>query len=417
MATRSKVSLLLFIGSIAFGSSLKAQVRPNINGGDPTSTEIAAKKLYERLTGTRIPLDSPILVQMVAQLDKGDKLGAARIATADPDFYNTTVKAMALEMSTRNETVTTPLNDMVATIIGMTRDKIDARQMLTGNFHYRGSVPGVFVEPMPTQNIITSFMYSNEHYIYLDSHRIDLFKSLYRVDNQPLVADPALYLNVDPAGVLTSQTFMREHAVAGTNRRIVEYAFREFLCVPINQWADSGASDARVGQDINRFPGGDHNKYLTSCKACHSVMDGFRGAFAKWDSNGIFVSSDSASTGPSSIAFKYGRNQMVFQDGYETKDDSFVNYANRSTNATLFGWRGTNVASGKGAQGFGQLLANSRRFSQCMAKRVFKTVCKKSLPEAKEKSLLSTWGDEFEASGYQLKNLFEAISIKPECLG
>ena len=414
---------MLFAGAIVFSSHLQAQVRPNPNGGDPTATQIAARKLYERLTGTRIPLDSPVLTQMVSQLDKGDKLGAARIATADPDFYNTTVKTMALEMSTRNETLTTPLNDMVATIIGITRDKLDARQMLTGNFYYRG--PASVTVKSPEQELQYYFLLSNDHYADLEDKRIDLSKYLFRVNSQPLIIGSGsngfiFGVNVDPAGVLTSQTFMKEHAVAGTNRRVIEYAFREFLCVPINQWADSGASDARVGVDVNRFPGGNHTKYLTSCKACHSVMDGFRGAFAKWSSDGNMVSNLASSNDPNIQRFidnKYLRNSSVFPDGYVTKDDSFVNYANRSANESLFGWRGSNIASGNGAQGFGQMLANSKRFSQCMAKRVFKTVCKKSLPEDKEKALLSTWGNEFEASGYQLKDLFEAISIKPECLG
>ncbi|MGE5087054.1 MAG: hypothetical protein ACM3MG_12185 [Bacillota bacterium] len=416
-----KASAALLLAVIFFGTQGPAQVRPNLSGGDPTDTQLIAKKLYERLVSTKISLDDPILAQMTALLEKGDKLGAARIATADPNFYNTTVKTMALEMSNRDETIKVPLNDMVATIIGITRDKLDARSMLTGNFYYRA--PSTVGSTLLSVDMRTGFMYANDHYQALDNYRIDLMKNLYRVNSQPLVigdgtTDVIIGENPDYAGVLTSRNFMVEHATGGTNRRIVEYAFREFLCVPINQWADSGASDARVGRDVNRFPGGDHNKYLTTCKACHSVMDGFRGAFALWTAgSGVVGNSQAIPNADQLPGPKYSRNFKVFPDGYVTVDNSFVNFANRPANASLFGWRGDNTTSGNGAKDFGKLLANSRRFSQCMAKRVYKTVCKKPLPADKEKDLLSTWGDEFEASGYMLKNLFESISVKPECLG
>ena len=48
------------------------------------------------------------------------------------------VKDFAMRMSNRDETVDADLNDFVATIIGATRDEIDSRTLLYGNFYYRG---------------------------------------------------------------------------------------------------------------------------------------------------------------------------------------------------------------------------------------------------------------------------------------
>ncbi|RYZ67093.1 MAG: hypothetical protein EOP09_11630 [Proteobacteria bacterium] len=168
-------------------------------------------------------------------------------------------------------------------------------------------------------------------------------------------------------------------------------------------------------------------KYETSCKGCHTVMDGFRGAFAKWDftGNGGLVNSAVHPRGNGAfqidadargIITKMNRNNNVFPSGFITMDSSFVNNAIRPANADLFGWRG-NAASGVGVKDFGTVVSNSKRFSQCMAKRVYETVCRKTVDESAMKMKLATWGDDFEKSGYKLKALFENISVKPECLG
>jgi hypothetical protein len=403
-----------------------AQVKPNIMAADPTAMEQKARKIYERLTGTKLPVDSPVIAQMVALLNKGDLAGAAQIATADPNFLNITVKLMALEMSTRDETIKTPLNDMVAGIIGVTRDQTDARELLTGNFYYMGSGTGV------RSNLVADLLLSNNHYADLESTRQNLATNLVRVEGQQIATSTtASVANPDPAGVLTSRAFMGAHALMGTNRRLVEYTFREFACVPLSEWADTGASDLRIGRDIDRFPAGDHMKYLTSCKGCHTVMDGFRGAFANWDFDGLGIKNSTVNTkgnnpgdfviaaDANNVATKMNRNNNIFPSGYVMTNNSWVNNAIRPANASFFEWRGTSQAatlSGNGVKSFGTLVANSRRFSQCMTKRVYKAVCRKELDVIANKDKLKQWGDEFEASGYKLKKLFETVATKPECL-
>lgn len=396
------------------------QVKPNISGTEPSAVQIKAKKLYERLTGTKVALDSPAISQIVNLMNNGDMMGAAKVATADPNFYNITVKLMALKMSTREETIKTKLNDFAASFIGITRDKRDARELLTGNFYYSGSGDGI------RSNIVADILTSNNHYEDLEKARIDLSKNLVRQEGQLIAtSDTATVASPDPAGVLTLRGFMGAHAIAGTNRRLVEYTFREFMCVPLDSWADTAASDARIGRDIDRFPAGDHNKFATSCKGCHTVMDGFRGAFAKWDftSRGVKHSAVNPRGGGAfdidvdgqGVVTKMNRNSAVFPSGYVTTNDSFINNATRPNNRALFEWRGP-ASAGNGTKAFGTIVANSRRFSQCMAKRVFETVCRKSFDAVKDRETLALWGDEFEASGYKLKNLFESVAVKSQCL-
>lgn len=401
--------------------SAYAQVKPDVMAGELSATHLKAKKIYERLTGTKMPADSPALSQMATLIQQGDLVGAARVATQDANFYNITVKLMALPLSTREESLKTPFNDFAASFIGVTRDGRDARELLTGNFYYRGSGANV------RSNLNADILLSNNHYEDLELRRVDLSTNLVRVEGQVLATSAtATAPNPDPAGVLTSRTFMGAHALMGTNRRLLEYTFREFMCVPLTNWADTSASDARIGRDIDRFPAGDHMKFQTSCKGCHTVMDGFRGAFAKWDFTGTGVLNSAVhQTGNGNfripadargVVNKMNQNNTIFPSGYVVVDNSFVNNATRPSNAEFFGWRG-NALSGTGTNQFGTVVANSRRFSQCMAKRVFETVCRRSIDDSKDKAKLVKWGDEFEASGYKLKSLFESIAVKTECLG
>lgn len=418
---------LIILGMGTGTNSANAQVKPVLTAADPSAMELKARKIYERLTGTKLPADSPVVAQMVTLLNKGDVEGAAKIATADDNFLNITVKLWALKLSTRDETIKTELNDFVASYIGVTRDELDARQLLQGNFYYRGKTGLTGVRG----DLVPDLLISNNHYIDLEKTRTNLAQNLVRVNGQQIATSATTSVaNPDPAGVITSRAFMSAHALMGTNRRLVEYSFREFMCVPLQDWADTGGSDLRIGRDIDRFPGGDHMKFLTSCKGCHTVMDGFRGAFAKWDvgdtplgikhsdvntragSSGDYQIAVNTTTG---VVVKMNRNNTVFPSGYVTTDDSFLNNAIREKNANFFEWRGS-AMSGNGAKGFATVISNSRRFSQCMAKQVFETVCRRTFDTVNDADKLKTWGVEFENSGYKIKSLFEKMAAKPGCL-
>jgi hypothetical protein len=399
--------------------------------------------LLERLTGVQWAGDSAVVQQAATMVAAGNRNQAAALAVQQPQFLNVVVKNMALEMSTREETIRLPLNDFTATIMGVVRDNTDFREVLYGNFIYVGDptripadIPNVTNDP----NIFaTEVLESNDHYVDLDSkvRKIDVGASLLRLNTQRVITNivqtdgqPDAYTltavpPADVAGVLTTRTWLGAHAIAGTNRRPFEYTVRQFLCMPIEGIADAGASDLRIGRDIDRFPGGDHMKFQTSCKSCHTVMDGFRGAWAHWDFEGDIDDGNAnhaqlrqRNSDNNRVVTKMNRNNTVYPGGYITTNNSWVNNAIRGVNASTMGWRGldgrTPANEGQGLNQFGRLIANSKRFSTCMAKHAFKAVCRKDLPDT-ELSVYSSLGDQFEARSYSMRDLFQLAALHPRC--
>ncbi len=383
-----------------------------------------AQWMLERITGVKWPANSPAIDDMANRIQSGDRVGAAEIAVSKPQFLNVTVKQMALKLSTREETVSADFNDFVAAFMGVTRDQTDARELLTGNFYYRG-------QTTVSNALIPDILMSNNHYLELNK-LADIGAALQRVDGQVVATSPtATAANPDPAGVLTSRAFLSAHAVAGTNRRMIEYTFREFMCAKIENFADTNAPENRIGRDISRSPGGDPQKFQTSCKGCHTQMDGFRGAFAKWDFSptqnvASYVGLSTGNFAPllaqnNLVVSKLNRDRqpnifIEFPTGYVTSNDSWVNNSNHGTNALRFGWTGSNVAGGSGARTFGDLIAKSNRFSTCMAKHVWDSVCKYNLPEAEAEILYVSLGMKFAGDNqFKLRELFKTVAAHPKC--
>lgn len=413
--------------------------------------EAEAKWLLERLTGVKWPASSAPYAQVLEKVRAGQKQEAAEIATQQAQFINVTVREFAAKMSTRDESVREQLNDFTATVMGVTRDNTDARHLLYGNFLYKGDQAR-----LTGLNITDDVHRNNNHYAQMVQNSVNLKDALIRVDGQRLATGPvptppvtvpptppdvtaALVANPDPAGILTSRAWISSHAIAGTNRRLVEYTFRQFMCVSMAEWADTASFDTRVGRDIDRAPGGDPQRYLTTCKGCHTGMDGFRGAFARWDyrdqGNGLGVAAHSQSgatdnnyrapADANQVVNKMNVNNTVYPGGFAVTNDSFVNYTDRlnSQNALNFGWRtpapdSDPVLSSRttGVHAFGRLIAGSRRFNQCMAKRVWDSVCKHELSEAEMDAVYVSLGMQFESSlNFNLRKLFEAVAIHPKC--
>jgi hypothetical protein len=383
------------------------------------------KKLLERMSSTKVSADDPLLQQVAAKLRAGDPIGAAALAQTHPNFLNTTVKLMALKMSTREETIRIPLNDFAASFMGVTRDQLDARLLLTGNFFYMADPTKLPAGVTVRSDMAKDILSSDNHYTDLDVPGIDAGAVLMKVDGQKVLdGSGAVVDNPDPAGVLTSRAFMGAHAVAGTNRRPVQYTFQEFMCVPIQDWSDISASDQRIGRDVDRYPGGDPVKFSTTCKGCHTQMDSFRGAFAYWDvtGSGVLANSMAGTKVPgglfdkNKVSTKMNKNNTVFPGGFVMVNNSWVNNSLNAGNAALFGWRG-GVAGGNGVNSFATIVSNSQRFSQCMVKRVYDAVCRTSLDPAQNMSFLQQYAQQFEQSGYNLKKLFQNVAVSSQCLG
>lgn len=384
--------------------------------------KIEAKRLLERISGTKVSASHPFIPEMATYIEMGLWYEAAEVALNHPNFLNVTVKQMALKMSTREESIQTEFNDFAAMFIGVVRDQIDARQLLTGNFHYRANpekIPsGINVRAEFESHIVKS----NTHYEDLDRLDLDLGEILMPGTGQMIMQSRTntVVYNPDPAGLLTTRAFMGAHTAAGTNRRPVEYTFRQFMCSPIEEWADTSVSDARVGRDIDRYPGGDHSKFQVSCKGCHTVMDGFRGAFAKWDFSGSFILNRDVQVRSNGeleggVVGKMNQNRDVFPAGFVTEDSSFVNNAIGQSNQILFGWRSA-VDRGYGVKDFGKMVSESRRFSECMVKRVFDSVCRKSISIKDQADFVREYADHFESQGYNLRKLYRMLSVTKECV-
>jgi hypothetical protein len=410
-----------------------------------------AQKMFGRLAGMAVPVDHPDVIKMEAHLAAGRPLEAAKVVTGDkgsnvsghPGFYNIVVKQFGLLMSNRQETIRANLNDMAATVVGVTRDETNAKELLTGDYFYMGDASKIPV----SSDLKSDVLESNRHFQQLDdpTQSWDLGKVLVRIEGQRMVRNESgdIVPHPDPGGVLTSRAFMSEHAIAGTNRRLVEYAFRSFMCTPMNEMADTSGSTTRIGRDVDRRPGGDASKFETTCKGCHSVMDGFRGAFAKFDfsdglvkhsgvhgvkssdmdkygfsNNGPFSLRDPDTNNVTGIVQKLNHNQNVFPAGHQVLDDSFVNNAIGVRNREWFGWQGENARGGVGVGQFGRMIADSNRFPQCMAKRVYEAICLPSSTYDYQaiKDGLNRYADSFVKSNYNLKKLFQEMATNTACI-
>ena len=397
-------------------------VTPQI-GAPITADRKKASIIFQRLAGVKTPIDDPRLGEMEALIRQKRDIEAADIAITDHNFYNVTVRDFGARMSTREETVKAPLSDFVAGVIGVTADESDAKDLLTGNFYYRGDP----LKTLVADNLVADFLESNDHYEELEEAGYNLGRVLVRVDGQKAVDSTGNAVDhPDPAGVLTSRAFMEAHAIAGTNRRLVEFSFRQFLCIPMEQWADTSNPDGHIGRDVDRFPGGSNSKFQVSCKGCHSGMDALRTAFAEVDFEDDIVKHgrllprgggdlrmDQDRNIPG-IALKMNRNGNVYPNGYITRSPAWINNAVRGANKSYFGWRGS--LSGVGVGAFGKMMSESEAFSRCMVKRVYRSVCKREVT-AGEAGLVRALGSEFERQNYNLKWLFKKVAVNRACIG
>ncbi|MEN0059949.1 MAG: DUF1585 domain-containing protein [Bdellovibrio sp.] len=384
-----------------------------------------AQSIYQRITSSKTPVTNPILKEMEQLILSGDAVGAAALASQEPSFYNITVKDFAARMSNRDETINVPLNDFTATIIGAVRDDISAQKLLSEDMVYVANPQKAAVP----SDVVDDMLRSNNHYEALSNGRYDLSKVLVRTTQKVFDGKGAVN-NPTPAGLLTTRQWLAAHAVAGTNRRLVEFSLRQFLCTPLEKAADSMGPDDVVARDIDRYPGGVHSKYTSNCRSCHTIMDGLRPAFAHFTYSNSFVKhsyvvpvaamdeDEDQSLGmkqqPRYIASKLNHNETVYPEGRITTDDRWVNNANRGLNATHFGWTRN---SGKGIKDFGLLLAESKAFPRCMAERVFRSVCKREVASS-DQAMINEVATEFEKNRqYNLKYLFQKIVTTTECLG
>jgi len=358
-----------------------------------------AQRLYARIAGVKLNSNSPILAEMASLIEQKRYSEAANKALDSNDYYNISLFQYFAPLSNRAEVSDVSLNDFI--VMGIANTFTDPA---TGKDRpYTNLVDGDFRVQLNNQDLA-----SNNNTALTNAFNA---RTILTPLNLTIVT-PQRVNFPDAAGLLTTRQFLQEHATAGTNRRLVHYAFREFLCTDIKEWrdADLSISDEFVTRDVNRSPGGGaagFNQYQTECRTCHQVQDSLRNAFAYHD----FVNNAPVYM-PGRVAPKINRN-IEFQGGFVVQNDSWENKATRNGNANRFGWRGP--LTGNGAKSLGAMIAKSERFASCAVERVFKHVCLRAM-DSSEGTLKQTLARNFEADGYSLRGLFRSVALSPSCL-
>ena len=93
-----------------------------------------AKRMHDRIAG--VPPSEQTLTNMATAIDANNEVVAALMATDDPEFYRVTPKNLVAPWTNRDQNVFVPLNDYIATVIGMVRDNRDFREILSADTLY-----------------------------------------------------------------------------------------------------------------------------------------------------------------------------------------------------------------------------------------------------------------------------------------
>lgn len=359
-----------------------------------------AKRIHDRIAGT--PPDTATLDAMEALVATGNALQAAtQYAVENPSFYNVTLKNMAVPWTNRDQTVFAPLNDYVATFIGMVRDDVPFNTALSADLTY--TVNGV----SPAASAA-----NNDHYVNAENNGVNLYTALTPTQQSTVQGIPA---NAT-AGFLTSRAASEAFFIDGTNRAMFRFTMMNHLCRDMEQVLDTSLPPDMIRQDVSRSPGGDSRIFLNNCIGCHSGMDPLARAFAYYDfDNGTADAPGSMRLvyTPGTVQPKYFNNNTNFAPGFITPDDQWTNRWRKGQNSVL-GWSGSLPGSGTGAKTMGEELANSNAFAQCQVEKVFKTVCFRAPGNAADRAKVQEITNNFKVN-YHLKQVFAETAVY--CMG
>ncbi|MGQ8366915.1 hypothetical protein [Glaciecola sp. 1036] len=367
-----------------------------------------AKRMHDRLAG--VPPTEQILQQMAGLIEAGQPEQAAFLAMENPAFYNVTLKNWITPWTNEEADVFAPLNDYTATVIGIIRDDIDFRQILTGNIIY--SAPSVSGIPTYSNS-------NNAHYEALENNGIDLASNLVQQTQSSVTGLPAQAT----AGVITTRAAAKSFFKDGTNRAMFRFTLINHMCTDLEALKDTSLPPDRIRQDLSRSPGGDSRIFANSCSGCHTGMDPLAQAYAYYEyeydvqgdpegNNGYLAYNQDGQTDPetgSRVTAKHRINANNFEFGYVIEDDRWDNYWREGINQTL-GWSEQLQGYGYGAKSMGEELANSQQFAQCQVTKVFKDVCLRNPQDVSDRSVIDEATQTFMQNGYQMKPVFASTA-------
>jgi len=401
MRTKHMDGVFGILSRFALAALLAAVMAMPASAGDREK----AKRIHDRLAG--VPPTDAVLTQMEAVMAGGTDpicpsgingpACAAYIAMENTNFYNVTLKNFAAPWTNEARSVFVPLNDYIATVIGLIRDDEPFNQLLSRDITYVGR-SGV-VSATPSAN-------NNDHYAQLEANNINL--------RDELVATTQSSVNNIPpnaaAGVLTSRAAAEAFFVAGTNRAMFRFTMLNHFCADMEQLHDTSLPTDRIRQDVSRSPGGDSRLFLNSCVGCHTGMDPMTQAFAyyNYDENTGAIQYTAGNVQP-----KYFNNDLTFPPGFRTPDDHWDNYWRKGQNSYL-GFDPARPGSGDGAQSLGDELGNSEAFASCQVKKVFRAVCLRE-PDLPDSGTVDQITATFRSTGYRMKQVFADTAVY--CMG
>ncbi len=372
-----------------------------------------AKRIHERLAGT--PPTETVLTTMESDIAGGNGVDAAMLAMDNSDFYTVTLKNFVSPWTNEDETVFVPLNDYSATVIGIIRDDIDFREILSADILYVGA------SNLGLPNYSNS---NNAHYEALEDQRIDLKDNLVQTTQSSVTGLPA----EATAGVTTTRAAAQSFFIDGTNRAMFRFTLKNQMCTDLETLKDISLSPDRIRQDVSRSPGGDSRIYMNNCIGCHTGMDPLAQAYAYYDfehdvdNDPSGVNGSLSYNGPgavdattgSRVKKKYQINSTNFEYGFITQDDSWENYWRAGQNANL-GWSSSLTGNGQGAKSMGEELANSEAFASCQVKKVFQQICLRPAVDATDRNQINSMISSFKSSQYNLKQVFAETAVY--CMG
>ena len=369
-----------------------------------------AKRIHDRIAG--VPPDDATLTNMASLIVGGNPLNAALVATDNANFYNVTLKNFAAPWTNRAQNVFVPLNDYTATIIGIVRDDVDFRNILSGDIIYVGVGSGI---PAYSNS-------NNANYAALEAQAVDLSDSskLVQRTQSSVTGIPA---NAT-AGVLTTRAASQAFFINGTNRAMFRFTMLNHMCHDMETVLETTRAPDRIRQDVSRSPGGDARVFLNNCIGCHSGMDPMAQAFAYYNFQydkvndptgdaGSLQYNDVGAVDPvtmTRVVAKYFNNNTTFPYGFITPNDHWDNYWRNGPNAVL-GWDSSLPGSGDGAKSLGQELANSQTFAECQVEKVFKNVCLRDPQDAADRSQVATMVSNFQSDNYNLRRVFAESAV------
>ena len=361
-----------------------------------------AARLYNRIAG--VPPSAAELQTMATDITNGNAMAAAAVATNSPNFYNTVLKNWVMPWTNRDQTAFAPLNDYVATVIGMVRDNVPFNTALSADILYTSNAPGL---PAPSAA-------DNNHYATAEANNVDLQATLVAGTQSAIYGIPS---NAT-AGLITTRASTSSFFINGTNRAMFRFTLMAHLCLDMPQVEDITRPPDRIRQDVSRSPGGDSRVFLNTCIGCHSGMDPMAQAFAYYNFNGTVVG-DGLNTGsleytPGQVQPKYHINATNFPQGFFTTDDSWSNRWREGPNQIL-GWSAGLPGSGNGAKSLGQELESSTQFASCQVSKVFQAVCYRAPENAQDLQEVAQMQSDFQSGGYSLKTMFQEAGVY--CMG